>query len=51
MPYQYTQAEYSFTENAASTQVCVETVTDDLQFTPGGYLTIELFTSHITAMG
>ena len=51
IPYQYKQPEYSFTENAATTQVCVETVTGDLQFAPGGNLTIEFFTSSMTATG
>ena len=51
IPYRYTQLEYNFTENATTTQVCVETVTGNLQFVPGGYLTIEFFTSNLTAIG
>ena len=52
IPYRYTQPEYNFTENATTTHiVCVETVTGNLQFVPGGYLTIEFFTSNLTAIG
>ena len=51
MQYQFTLPEYNFTENAATTQVCVETVTGNLKFVPGGYITIEFFTSHLTAIG
>ena len=45
--YRYTQTEYSFTETATTTRLCLEMVSGF--FPPGGYLTVQLYTSPITA--
>lgn len=47
--YHYTETEYSFTETAPSSEVCLRIISG--VFAPGGYLTLSLFTSTLTAIG
>ena len=47
--YRYTQLDYSFNETDEDSQVCLEIVSG--VFVEGGYLTLALFTSPLTATG